>query len=307
MVIGALLLTLASAVPAQASAPTWPLLQQGATGSDVASLQFLLRQRQQTVTAHAEFDAQTRDAVVSFQTSAQLAGDGIVGTDTWSKLVVSIGPGSAQPDAVRALQFQLRKHGYDIDTDGIFSADTTQAVQDYKADHQLTGGTTVGVTTWQYLLGSAPSAGPAGDYAFIIPRNSVFSGRESLLWPHHDYPANDIAVEEWTKAFAITSGTARINGGTNEPCGLGLAIDGDDGVRYQYCHLNSRTVADGARVSPGQLVAYTGNTGHSTGPHLHFGIFRSGVSVCPQRMLIALYDRVTPPSPWSLPASGCSY
>ncbi|WP_411104250.1 peptidoglycan-binding protein [Streptomyces sp. cmx-4-9] len=304
--VTALLLALASAVPAQASAPSWPVLQQGATGSDVASLQFLLRQRRQTVTAHGVFDAQTRNAVVSFQTSAQLAGDGIVGTDTWSKLVVGIGPGTTESDAVRALQFQLRKHGYDVATDGVFGPDTAQAVQDYKTVHRLTGGAAVGATTWQYLLGSASSAGPRGDYAFIIPRSSVFSGRESLLWPHHDYPASDIAAEEWTKAFAITSGTARINGGANEACGLGLAIDGDDGVRYQYCHLNSRVVADGARVSPGQLVAYTGNTGSSTGPHLHFGIFRNGASICPQQMLIALYDGLPAPSPWSLPASGCS-
>ncbi|MFG3042556.1 peptidoglycan-binding protein [Streptomyces sp. NPDC048330] len=300
-----LLLGLLSA-PAHAAVPDWPLLQKGATGDNVASLQFLLRQQGRSVTATAEFDAQTRSAVISYQQSQGLAADGIVGPVTWSRLVVSVAPGSAQANAVRALQFQLRKHGYDIAADGVFGERTSAAVQDYKAQHQLTGGTTVGPTTWQHLLGSPPGSGPLGTYAFVIPRTAVFDGRESLLWPHHDYPASDIAVETGTPAYAITSGTARLNGGPDDSCGLGVAIDGDDGVSYQYCHLDSRSVSDGTRVTAGQLIAHTGNTGNSTGPHLHFGIFRQGTSVCPQQLLIALYDGLTPPSPWTLPSSGCT-
>ncbi|KOG10411.1 hypothetical protein ADK34_35320 [Streptomyces viridochromogenes] len=301
-----LLLGLLSAVPAHAALPNWPVLQKGATGNDVAGLQFLLRQQGGSVTANAEFDAQTRSAVISYQQSQGLAADGIVGPATWSRLVVSVAPGSTQVNAVRALQFQLRKHGYAIVADGVFGELTSNAVQDYKAQHQLTGGTTVGATTWQHLLGSPPGSGPLGTYAFIIPRTAVFDGRESLLWPHHDYPAGDMAVETGTPAYAITSGTARLNGGLDDSCGLGVAIDGDDGIVYQYCHLDSRSVADGTRVTAGQLVARTGNTGNSTGPHLHFGIFRQGASVCPQQLLIALYDGLAPPSPWILPSSGCT-
>lgn len=306
--VAALLLGLLAAAPAHAALPAWPLLQKGATGNDVASLQFLLRQHGGVVTANAEFDAQTRGAVITFQQNQALAADGIVGPATWSKLVISVAPGSPQANAVRALQFQLRKHGYrDVATDGVFGPATTAAVEDYKARHQLTGGTTVGATTWQHLLGSPPGSGPQGTYAFIIPREDVFDGRESLLWAHHDYPASDIAVEIGTPAYAVTAGTARLNGGLNDSCGLGVAIDGDDGVSYQYCHLDSRDVSHGARVTAGQLIARTGNTGNSTGPHLHFGIFRQGVSVCPQQMLIALYDGLVPPSPWALPDSGCTY
>lgn len=305
--IAALILGLLSAVPAHAALPAWPLLQKGATGDNVASLQFLLRQHGGSVTAHADFDAQTRSAVISFQQSQGLAADGVVGPATWGKLVIGVAPGSTRSYAVRALQFQLRKHGYDVTTDGVFGEQTSAAVGSYKSQHQLTGGTTVGATTWQHLIGSPPGSGPQGTYAFIIPREDVFDGRESLLWAHHDYPAGDIAVETGTPAYAITSGIARVNGGLDDSCGLGVAIDGDDGIRYQYCHLDSRGVTDGSRVTAGQLVAHTGNTGNSTGPHLHFGIFRQGDSVCPQRMLLALYDGLTPPSPWTLPDSGCTY
>ncbi|WP_329274377.1 peptidoglycan DD-metalloendopeptidase family protein [Streptomyces sp. NBC_00691] len=304
--VAVLLLGLLSAVPAHAAVPDWPLLQKGATGNNVASLQFLLRQQGKGVSANAEYDAQTRSAVISYQQSQGLAADGIVGPATWSRLVVPLAPGSTQANAVRALQFQLRKHGYVLAADGAFGEQTSAAVQNYTAQHQLTGGTTVDIATWRHLLASTPGSGPLGTYAFVIPRTAVFDGRESLLWPHHDYPAADIAVETGTPAYAITSGTARLNGGLDDSCGLGVAIDGDDGVSYQYCHLDSRDVETGARVTAGQLVAHTGNTGNSTGPHLHFGIFRQGVSVCPQQQILALYDGVTPPSPWTLPATGCT-
>ncbi|MFF9505169.1 peptidoglycan-binding protein [Streptomyces sp. NPDC014656] len=306
--VAALLLGLLTAVPAHAVLPAWPVLQKGAAGNDVASLQFLLRHHGGSLTANAEFDSQTRSAVITFQQNQALAADGIVGPATWSRLVTGVAPGSTQTHAVRALQFQLRKHGYgNVTADGVFGEQTTAAVNDYKAQHQLTGGSTVGATTWQHLLGSPPGSGPRGTYAFVVPREDVFDGRESLLWAHHDYPASDIAVETGTPAYAITAGTARLNGGLADSCGLGVAIDGDDGVRYQYCHLDSRSVGDGARVAPGQLIARTGNTGNSTGPHLHFGVFRQGDSVCPQRMLLALYDGLVPPSPWTLPDSGCTY
>ncbi|MFB7397718.1 peptidoglycan DD-metalloendopeptidase family protein [Streptomyces sp. NPDC056191] len=304
--LAALLFGLLTAAPAQAALPAWPVLQKGDAGNDVASLQFLLRQRGGNVTANAGFDTQTRAAVISFQQSRGLSADGIVGPVTWTELVVSVAPGSTQSDTVRALQFQLREHGYSLAADGVFGAQTTAAVEDYKARHRLTGGTTVGATTWQHLLGSLRTSGPLGTYAFVIPREAVFDGRESLLWPHHDYPAADIAVETGTPAYAVTAGVARVNGGLDDSCGLGVAVDGDDGITYQYCHLDSRGVTTGTRVTAGQLIGRTGNTGNSTGPHLHFGIFRQGDSVCPQQMLLALYDGLVPPSPWTLPDSGCT-
>ncbi|MFE2916202.1 peptidoglycan-binding protein [Kitasatospora indigofera] len=306
--LGALLVALGTALPAHAAAPAWPVLSQGAGGNDVASMQFLLRQRGQNLVAGGSFDARTKDAVVAFQSANGLTADGVVGPNTWGKLVVTVSPGDTQDNAVRAMQFQLQKIGYNVPTDGVFAGDTTTAVNDFKAGQQLTGGSTVGATTWQYLLGAAAgSGGVYGGYAFVVPKGSVSGGRSSLLNPHHDYPAADIPVVEWTDAFAVTSGTARQNGGVSDACGYGLAIDGDDGVTYQYCHLNSRLVATGARVTPGQLVAYTGNTGNTTGPHLHFGIFRGGSSVCPQQLLAALWDGTAPPSPQSLPATGCFY
>ena len=44
-----------------------------------------------------------------------------------------------------------------------------------------------------------------------------------------------------------------------------------DGYQTMYAHLSSRLVFAGNRVSPGQLIGLSGNTGNSTGPHLHVG------------------------------------
>jgi murein DD-endopeptidase MepM/ murein hydrolase activator NlpD len=51
--------------------------------------------------------------------------------------------------------------------------------------------------------------------------------------------------------------------------------DGSAGLWAGYCHLNGVNVSVGQRVRQGQLVGTSGNTGRSTGPHLHFQILAS--------------------------------
>lgn len=52
-------------------------------------------------------------------------------------------------------------------------------------------------------------------------------------------------------------------------------VDGSAGLWAGYCHLNGVNVSVGQRVRQGQLVGTSGNTGRSTGPHLHFQILAS--------------------------------
>jgi murein DD-endopeptidase MepM/ murein hydrolase activator NlpD len=52
-------------------------------------------------------------------------------------------------------------------------------------------------------------------------------------------------------------------------------LDGSAGLWAGYCHLNGVNVAVGQRVRQGQLLGVSGNTGRSTGPHLHFQILAS--------------------------------
>lgn len=143
-----------------------------------------------------------------------------------------------------------------------------------------------------------------GSYRFVLPRSSIAT-EYWLTKPHHDYPASDIPVPTGTPYYAITGGTLTQTSATGS-CGLGYILAGDDGVTYTYCHGSSRLHGSGARVTPGQHLGYTGNTGNSSGPHLHFQV-RFGALRCPQNLLLALYRGAVPPDPKTLPTSGCTY
>ena len=61
-----------------------------------------------------------------------------------------------------------------------------------------------------------------------------------------------------------------------------IRIDGDDGMRYYYCHLSKRLVNVGQRVKRGDHIGIEGNTGYSFGSHCHFEVRNaSGWSIDP--------------------------
>jgi hypothetical protein len=137
-------------------------------------------------------------------------------------------------------------------------------------------------------------------YALPIDRPLIDANPSMLEQPHHDYPAIDLMVPEGSPVYAVRGGTiARIVewpyncwevGHCEQTCGVGLSIDGDDGSRYIYCHgsrLNAIEVGDA--VTAAQLLMWSGNTGRSGAPHLHFEIRVDGRQQCPQVLLAALF------------------
>lgn len=63
--------------------------------------------------------------------------------------------------------------------------------------------------------------------------------------------------------------------------GTWVYMQGDDGNIYQFGHLSSIGVKVGDRVTAGQTIALSGNTGYSTGPHLHYGVMVGGEWINP--------------------------
>lgn len=94
----------------------------------------------------------------------------------------------------------------------------------------------------------------------------------------------DIALPEGTPLRAAASGTvimASYNGGYgNYTC-----IDHGSGLSTCYAHQSSFAVSVGQSVSQGQIIGYSGNTGSSTGPHLHFEVRINGVAQDPMGYL----------------------
>ena len=142
--------------------------------------------------------------------------------------------------------------------------------------------------------------------------------------PHHDYPAWDWIIPTGTPIYAVRAGTVvtvsawpynwweqgcttrGVNGCA--PCGIGLTIVDDLGTRWTYCHGSNLHVTRGSHVEAGTLILTSGNTGRSSGPHLHLQVRTAdGVLRCPQLLLRSLRDEAAGIVASVLPADGCWY
>jgi murein DD-endopeptidase MepM/ murein hydrolase activator NlpD len=99
--------------------------------------------------------------------------------------------------------------------------------------------------------------------------SSMFGPRWGVL-----HPGTDLAVPEGTPVYAANAGMVilcRWNGGY----GNNVLIQHDDGVVSVYGHASRLMCREGSAVAAGDLIALSGNTGYSTGPHLHFELRRN--------------------------------
>ncbi len=94
----------------------------------------------------------------------------------------------------------------------------------------------------------------------------------------------DIAAKEGTPVFATADGTVEF-AGWDESFGNYLIIDHLGGFKTYYGHNRALLVAVGESVKRGELIALSGNTGHSTAPHLHYEIRLRGEPVNPEEYM----------------------
>jgi murein DD-endopeptidase MepM/ murein hydrolase activator NlpD len=69
--------------------------------------------------------------------------------------------------------------------------------------------------------------------------------------------------------------------------GIMVEIDHGNGLATRYAHLSAADIAEGATIPAGRIIGRTGNTGRSTGPHLHYEIRVNGDAIDPMRFLKA--------------------
>lgn len=95
----------------------------------------------------------------------------------------------------------------------------------------------------------------------------------------------DMGVIEGTEVNAIMSGKVIITNTGNTGYGNYIVINHGSGYISLYAHLSKITVAEGSYVQKGDIIGKSGNTGNSTGPHLHLEIIENGLLVDPEKYL----------------------
>ncbi|MBI2468120.1 MAG: M23 family metallopeptidase [Candidatus Rokubacteria bacterium] len=130
------------------------------------------------------------------------------------------------------------------------------------------------------ILGSLPSRWPVRGAV-----NSEF-GRRLSPWTGAPelHGGIDISAESGTPVKAPAPGIVTLASSTPD-FGLTVAIDHGHEIKTVFGHLQKILVANGQRVDRGQQIALSGNTGKSTGPHLHYEILVKGQPVNPRGYL----------------------
>jgi peptidoglycan hydrolase-like protein with peptidoglycan-binding domain len=135
----------------------WPMSRNGDQGHPVLTLQELLRAHGHAIAVDGVFGPVTEAAVRAVQTAAHVTVDGIVGPQTWPRVVVTVRRGSTG-DAVRGVQveFQFRNLSGDpaqgLQVDGVFGPKTEAAVRGFQDALDITVDGIVGPVTWRALV-----------------------------------------------------------------------------------------------------------------------------------------------------------
>ncbi|MCS6903790.1 MAG: M23 family metallopeptidase [Bacteroidia bacterium] len=97
----------------------------------------------------------------------------------------------------------------------------------------------------------------------------------------HFHAGIDIVAQVGTPVKASADGIIKTAG--IPEVGYGLQIEVDHGYGYvtKYAHLSALNVRVGQKVKRGDIIGYTGNSGYSTGPHLHYEVIKNGIKVNP--------------------------
>jgi murein DD-endopeptidase MepM/ murein hydrolase activator NlpD len=133
-------------------------------------------------------------------------------------------------------------------------------------------------------LQAAPGPVKQGSGQLIFPVNGPITGVFGEQRPGHLHSGVDFAVPEGTPIRAADSGRVALMGWVG---GYGnyTCVQHTASMSTCYGHQSRFATSNGASVSQGQVIGYSGNTGNSTGPHLHCEVRINGTPVDPMGYL----------------------
>jgi len=116
--------------------------------------------------------------------------------------------------------------------------------------------------------------------SLVKPVSGIVTSRFGARWGS-THTGTDIGAPTGTPIKAVAGGTV-IFSGWKGTLGKFIVVEHGNGIQSYYAHCSTLLVSKGDTVTAGQQIAKVGNTGRSTGPHLHFEIRKNGAAVNPQ-------------------------
>jgi murein DD-endopeptidase MepM/ murein hydrolase activator NlpD len=208
------------------------------------------------------FDAKLRTAVTQLQDPERNLAIGPVG-DPEAEASIP-GPAPAAEGNLNALPGKLSS----LESEAARQEQSLRELQEYFDDQRS-------------LLVSTPSIWPARGWVTsdFGTRMDPYSAERRM---HHGM---DIATPHGQPVYSPSDGTV-VFAGNEGGYGKVLVIDHGYGVKTRYGHLSEIAVRMGDRVRRGDKVAAVGNTGRSTGPHLHYEVRVNGIPENPRKFIL---------------------
>ena len=134
--------------------------------------------------------------------------------------------------------------------------------------------------------GGGGSGSNSGVDGYIWPTNNtrVVTSPYGERWcPFHGYESHngaDIDAARGSAVLAAKSGRV-IQAGWNGGYGISVMIAHDDGITTLYGHMDGCSVSVGQTVSQGETIGICGNTGNSSGAHIHYTMYKNGGTIDP--------------------------
>ena len=208
------------------------------------------------------FDAKLRTAVTQLQDPERNLAIGPVGDA--EKDAGIPGPAPAAEANLNALPGKLAS----LETEASRQEQSLRELQEYFDDQRS-------------LLASTPSIWPARGWV-----TSDFGTRiDPYTAERKMHQGMDIATPHGQPVYVPSDGTV-VFLGTEGGYGKVLVVDHGYGVKTRYAHLSETHVRLGDRVKRGDKVASVGNTGRSTGPHLHYEVRVNGIPENPRKFIL---------------------
>jgi len=181
---------------------------------------------------------------------------------------------------VQAMSIQIKKMmGIDLTRGDSLVVAKLSAIARYPAISDEENPFDMNKSEQRRVLKATPTMWPVKGY---VTREFYTTGGEKSSKYH---PGIDIAAKSNIPVLAPADGLV-VTSTWDDVYGNMIVIDHGFGISTMYGHNARNMVKKGDRVTKGQVIAFVGNTGRSSAPHLHFEVRKNGLSVNPRKYLL---------------------